>query len=105
LTDAFTLRAQAGARWGTSWGSNGITIESSLKTLAYSNVVAEGAALSTTTAGIAIAPTDQDKIRGEIAPELSISLPDNYTITLSGHVRFGDELVGGAATLALRKQW
>jgi hypothetical protein len=71
LTDASTLRVQAGARWGTAWDANGINIESSLKTLAYSNVVAEGTSLSTTSVGTAIAPADQDKIRGELGPVLS----------------------------------
>jgi Autotransporter beta-domain len=105
LKDASTMRVQAGARWGTAWDSNGISIESSLKTIAYTYVVAEGASISTTTAGAAIAPTDRDKIRGEIGPALDVSLPNNYTITLSGQMRFGEELVGGSATFTLRKQW
>jgi hypothetical protein len=105
LQDASTLRLQGGARFGTTWEMNGATVEASLKTLIYSDVVAQGTSIVANTFGAGILPTDQGLLRGELDPELSICLPENYTVTLSGNARFGQDLAAGSVKLALRKQW
>jgi Autotransporter beta-domain len=105
LQDASTLRLQLGARWGASWEMNGVSVEASVKTLAYSDVIAQGTALASDFIGTGIVPTDQGLLRGLVAPELSICLPENYTVTLTGEARFGQDLTAGSVKLALRKQW
>jgi hypothetical protein len=105
LKDASTVRLQAGARFGTSWDVNGVTVESTLKVLAYSDVISDGSSIAASAFGAAIVPTDQGKVRGEIDPQLNADLGNGYSTTLSGQVRFGDQLVGGSASLTLRKQW
>jgi hypothetical protein len=105
LQDASTLRLQGGARWGAAWEMNGVSVEASVKTLVYSNVIAQGTALASDFIGAGIVPTDQGLIRGLVAPELSLCLPENYTVTLSGEARFGQDLAAGSIKLALRKQW
>jgi hypothetical protein len=105
LQDASTVRLQGGARWGAAWEMSGVSVEASVKTLVYSNVVAQGTALASDFIGSGIVPTDGGLIRGVVAPELSICLPDNYTVTLSGETRFGQDLLAGSVKLALRKQW
>lgn len=106
LMDASLLRLQAGARWGTTFETNGVSVEASLRTLVYSNIVAQGTCMTTGAfAGSAIVPTDQGLVRGELDPELTFELADNYTVILSGQARFGQDLEGGSVKLALRKQW
>ena len=102
LTDASTLRLQAGSRWGTSWTANGTSIEPSLKALVYSNVIADGSANS---AVAGIVPTDQGKVRGEVTPNLDLDFGDGTSATLSTSVRFGQGMIGGAAYVNLRRQW
>jgi outer membrane autotransporter protein len=104
LTDASTLRLQAGARWGASWTVNGISVEPSLKTLVYSNVIAEGSSLSTAIAS-PISPTDEGKVRGEVDPSVNWDFGNGYSAALSGLVRFGNGLQGGSANINFRKQW
>jgi hypothetical protein len=105
LQDATTVRLQGGARFGSTWEMNGATVEASLKALIYSDVVAQGTSIVANTLGAGILPTDQDLVRGELDPEVSICLPENYTVTLSGNARFGQDLAGGSVKLALRKQF
>jgi hypothetical protein len=103
LTDASTLRLQAGARFGATLDVNGVSVEPSLKALVYSNVIAEG---SSTAAGIAgIVPTDQGKIRGEIDPDVNWDFGNGCLATLAATVRFGEGMLGGSASLNLRKQF
>jgi hypothetical protein len=104
LTDASTLRLQAGARWGTSWTINGISIEPSLKTLVYSNVIAEGSTAAAAAAAL-IAPTDAGKVRGEADPSVNWDFGNGYSASLSGLVRFGNGLQGCSANINFRKQW
>ena len=71
--------------------------------LVYSNVIAEG---SSTAAGIAgIVPTDQGKIRGEIDPDVNWDFGNGCLATLAATVRFGEGMLGGSASLNLRKQF
>jgi hypothetical protein len=104
LNDASTLRLQAGFRLGATWTINGVSVDSSLKTLVYSNVIAEGSAAATAVAS-SIAPTDVGKVRGEADPSLSFDLGNGYSAALSGLVRFGNGLQGGSANINIRKQW
>jgi hypothetical protein len=104
LTDASTLRLQAGTRWGTTWTSNGTSIEPSLKALVYSNVIADGSS-SASNAALGIVPTDQGKIRGEVTPDLNLDFGNGASATLTGSVRFGQGMVGGFASVNLRRQW
>jgi Autotransporter beta-domain len=104
LTDASTVRLQAGARWGGTWTVNGISIEPSLKTLVYSNVIADGSS-ATTAVAASISPTDVGKVRGEADPSVNFDLGDGYSASLSGLVRFGNGLQGGSANINIRKQW
>jgi hypothetical protein len=105
LKDASTLRLQAGARFGTSLDVNAVKLEPTLKVLAYSNVVADGSSITSDAIGAAIVPTDQGKVRGELDPQLNADFGNGYSALLAGQVRFGDQLVGGSASLMLRKQW
>jgi hypothetical protein len=104
LGDASTVRLQAGTRFGTTWTFNGISVEPSLKALAFSNVIAEGSAAAAA-AATGIVPTDQGKIRGEVDPDVNWDFGNGSTATLAGAVRFGQGLIGGSASLNLRKQW
>jgi hypothetical protein len=104
LADSSDLRLQAGARWGATWMVNGVSVEPSLKTLVYSDVIVEGGT-TVTAAAVAISPTDQGKVRGEVDPALSLDFGQGYSASLSGQVRFGAGMLGGSANLNLRKQW
>jgi hypothetical protein len=103
LTDASTLRLQAGARWGASWTINGVSVEPTLKTLVYSNVIAQGSGTIVATAPIV--PTDQGKVRGELDPGVNLDFGHGYSGSLSGQIRFGEGLIGGSANINIRKQW
>jgi hypothetical protein len=103
LEDASTVRLQGGARFGTTWAVNGISIDTSLKALAYSDVLAQGTGI--TGFGAVITPTDQGLVRGELDPLISFNLDHGYSVTLSGSVYFGQALLGGSAALNVRKQW
>jgi hypothetical protein len=103
LTDASTLRLQAGARFGTTFDMSGISVEPSIKALVYSNVIADGTSSAAGAAGIV--PTDQGKVRGEIDPDVNWDFGNGASATLSGTLRFGDGMVGGSASLNLRKQF
>lgn len=105
LEDSSTLRLQAGARLGTTWEVNGISIDASLKALVYGNAIVTGTSVAGTVLGAAITPTDQGLVRGEIDPSMSFNLADGYSVTLSGSLLFGQALLGGSAALNLRKQW
>jgi hypothetical protein len=105
LEDSSTLRLQAGARLGTTWQVNGISIDASLKALVYDNVIAQGTSITTGAFIAAITPTDQGLVRGELDPQLCFNLANGYSLTLSGNVHFGEALLGGSAALNLRKQW
>ena len=104
LADSSDLRLQAGARYAAIWTVNGVSVESSMKALVYSDVFVDGGTTVTAVAG-SISPTDQGKVRGEVDPALNLDFGNGYSACLSGQVRFGDGLVGGAANINLRKQW
>jgi len=107
LQNASTVRVQGGARGGTSWDlGNGFSVDASLRGLVYSDVLAQNANVNGgNVIGILIAPTDQGLIRGEFDPELAFNFPQAYSVTVSGSVRFGQALVGGSASVNLRKQF
>jgi len=105
LKDASTLRLQAGLRFGTSTKIVDTAVEPTLRVLAYDNVVAEGSSIAADTPGAAIVPTDQGKVRGEIDPAVNFDFENGYSSNISGQVVFGEDLVGGALTAQLRKQW
>ncbi len=50
-------------------------------------------------------PTDAGKVRGEVDPELNWDFGQGYSATFNGAVRFGEGMLGGSASLNLRKQW
>jgi Autotransporter beta-domain len=104
LTDASTLRLQAGARFGTTLTIAGISIEPSVKALVYSDVIATNSASATILAA-GIVPTDQGLLRGEVDPALSLDFGNGYSGALSGLVRFGTGVIGGSANINVRKQW
>ena len=105
LQNSSSLRLQAGARLGTTWEVNGISIDSSLRALVYGNAIVTGTSVAASVLGTAITPTDQGLVRGEIDPSMSFNLADGYSVTLSGSVLFGQAVVGGSAALNFRKQW
>jgi len=105
LEDSSTLRLQAGARLGTTWQVNGISIDASLKALVYDDVIAQGTSIAASAFSAAIVPTDQGLVRGELDPQLCFNLADGYSVTLSGNLHFGEGVLGGSAALNLRKQW
>jgi hypothetical protein len=107
LEDTYTVRLQAGARVGTTWDvGHGVTIDTNFKALVYGNAVAQssdGLAI----AGFILPPaaSDTGKVRGELDPAICFNLPENYSVSLSGQLRFGETVVGGSAGVNLRKQW
>jgi hypothetical protein len=105
LQDSSTLRFQAGARLGTTWEGNGISIDASLRALVYGDAVVTGTGVTASLLGTALTPTDQGLVRGEVDPSLSFNLADGYSVTLSGSALFGPAILGGSAALSLRKQW
>jgi len=105
LEDSSTLRLQGGARLGTTWQVNGISVDASVKALVYDDVIAQGTSITTSAFSAGIAPTDQGLVRGELDPQLCFNLADGYSVTLSGNLRFGEALLAGSAALSLRKQW
>jgi hypothetical protein len=105
LQDSSTVRLQSGARLGTTWEVNGITIDSSLKALVYGNAVVTGSSIAASIVGAGLAPTDEGLVRGELDPQMCFNLADGYSVTLSGMLRFGQAMLGGSAGLNLRKQW
>jgi hypothetical protein len=105
LTDASTLRLQAGARLSNPYQVNGVTVEPTLGLFVYDNVIAEGTSLLTAPLAIPIAPTDQGLVRGEVDPELNFDFNNGYTAYIRGSVRFGTELVGGFAKVGVRRQF
>ena len=107
LEDAYTVRLQAGARVGTTWDlGKGITVDTNLKGLVYGNAIAQGTSVvSDPTLAAAIAPTDEGLVRGEIDPEVCFNLPNDFSVSLSGQVRFGQALIGGSAGVNVRKQF
>jgi hypothetical protein len=74
------------------------------KAPAYSNVIAEGSSAASV-AAVGIVPTDQGKVRGEVDPDVNWDFGNGTSATLAGGVRFGQGLLGGSASLNLRKQW
>ena len=110
LEDSYTVRLQAGARIGTNWDiGQGVNVDANLKALVYGNAVAQGTSIAgatdTATLFVPLSPTDSGRVRGELDPELAFNLPDNYNLTLSGQVRYGQALVGASAGINLRKAW
>ena len=104
LQDATTLRVQGGLRFGTVIDLKGALLVPSLAALIYENAIAQGTAINTNP-GLPLTPTDADQIRGEIIPKLNFYFGGGYAAFLEGGVRFGHDLVGGAARVGLQKQW
>jgi hypothetical protein len=104
LADSSTVRLQAGARLGTTWTINDISVEPSLKALAYDNVIAEGSSAASASV-VGVVPTDQGKVRGQVEPDVNWDFGNGTSLTLSGLVRFGDGMLGGSANVNLRRQW
>ena len=109
LEDAYTVRLQAGARVGTTWDAGGgISIDASLKALAYGNAIAQGTSVASAT-GVGgaptIAPADEGLVRGELDPALSFNLPNDFSVTVSGQLRAGRAILGESVGLNLRKQF
>ena len=108
LEDTYTVRLQAGARVGTTWDiGHGVTIDTNFKALVYGDAVAQSTSAGGPIGGVIlpIAPSDTGLVRSELDPELCFNLLDNYSVTLSGQLRFGQAIVGGSAGVNLRKQW
>jgi hypothetical protein len=104
LSDGNTLRLQAGSRAGVSWTMDTVNAEFSVKTLVYSNVIADGSPTTSDPLSPS-SPTDQGKVRGEFDPALNLDLGKGYSVAFSGSVRFGDGMTGGSANVNFRKQW
>jgi hypothetical protein len=115
LEDAYTVRLQAGARLGTTWqGNDGTSVDANLKVLAYGNAIAQGTSVAgaATFAGLPatpltspLSPSDGGLVRAELDPVLCFNLADNYSVTLSGQLRMGRDLMGESAGINIRKQW
>jgi len=111
LEDAYTVKLQAGARFGTSWDvGHGVSIDANLKALLYGDAVAQGTSIAGATDPVnpfnaPLSPTDAGLLRGELDPELCFNLPENYSVSVSGELRYGRSLMGGSAGINLRKQW
>ena len=102
--DATTLRVQGGARFGTFIDLHGTLLVPSLTALVYENAIAQGTAINTN-AGLPLTPTDAGQVRGEVIPKLDFYFGGGYRAFLEAGIRFGHDLVGGAARVGLQKQW
>jgi hypothetical protein len=103
------VRVQGGARVGTTWFWNGVSVLGTLKLLAYSNVSVQGITVLAPTlggfgAGLA-GPTDQGKLRGDVTGSLNFGLGAGYSVLAEGSVRFGTEYLATGAKLGLRKEF
>jgi hypothetical protein len=111
LQDAYTVRLQAGVRIGTTWDlGQGVSVDANLKALAYGDAVAQGTSIAGATDpptqfNTPLSPTDTGLVRGELDPELCFNLPNGYSASVSGQVRYGQAVVGGSVGVNLRKQW
>jgi hypothetical protein len=111
LEDAYTVKLQAGARIGTTWDlGSGVSVDANLKALIYGDAIAQGTSVAGASDAVftfntPISPTDAGYVRGELDPELCFNLPDNYSLTLSGQLRYGQAIYGGSAGVNLRKQF
>jgi hypothetical protein len=105
-----TVRVQGGARFGTTWMWNYVTVLATLKTLAYSNVSVTGVNVASATALGGLGPsfttsTDQGKIRGEVEGSLNFLLGRGYSFLVLGSTRFGSDYFGGGGKVGLRKEF
>ena len=103
------VRVQGGARFGTTWMWNYVTVLATLKTLAYSNVAVSGVNVSSPgLAGLGpsfTTSTDQGKIRGEVEGSLNFLLGGGYSALVLGSVRFGSDYFGSGGKIGLRKEF
>jgi hypothetical protein len=110
LEDAYTVRLQSGIRVGTTWNAGGgVSVDASMRALVYGDAVAQGTSVATNgSAGFitpTISPSDTGLLRGQLDPELSFNLPNDYSVTVSGQVRGGHEILGESVSVNLRKQF
>jgi hypothetical protein len=111
LEDAYRVKLQAGARFGTTWDAgHDVSVDASLKALVYGDAIAQGTSVAgasdpPTQFNTPFSPSDAGLIRGELDPELAFNLPNDYSVTVSGQFRYGRAIMGGSAGLNLRKQW
>lgn len=105
LKDGSTLRLQAGARIGSAFQFNGVSVEPTLGVLAYSNTIAEGTTLATVGVPVPDPPTDKGLLRAEVNPELNFSFDNGYSAYVRGTVRAGSDMVGGGGKLGVRKEF
>jgi hypothetical protein len=103
------VRVQGGARFGTTWFWNYVTVLATLKTLAYSNVSVTGVNVSSIApAGLGpsfTTSTDQGKLRGEVEGSLNFQLGYGYSTLVLGSVRFGSEYLAAGGKVGLRKEF
>ena len=106
LENGYSVRLQAGARFGTAWNWNNIHLAPTLTVLAYDTVLLTGTALQNAAlTGGPTAPTDLGLVRGEVDAEISADFGNGLSGLLRGEVRFGEDLIGEAIKVGLRKQW
>jgi hypothetical protein len=102
--DGHSWRVQGGARFGTSYDvGGGVKIEPTLTALLYDDVRIEGGTLAV--ALTPLAPTDQDKIFGQLIGKLNGDFGGGFSSYVEGEVRGREHVVGLAARIGVRKSF
>jgi hypothetical protein len=102
--DGHSWRVQGGARIGTSYSAGGgVTVEPTLTALLYDDVRIEGGTLAAVLTPQA--PTDQDKVFGQLIGKLNADFGAGLSSYVEGEVRGREHVLGLAARIGVRKSF
>jgi hypothetical protein len=106
LQDGSITRLQGGARVGTVYMLDRVTVEPSLTMLAYSNVQIDGGvAVQNGFGGPSVAPNDEGKVRGDLIGWSNVDFRNGFFGFAGGEYRFGQDLRAWAGRLGVRYVW
>ena len=100
LTDGEQWRWQAGARFGTSFASNGVTITPTLTALAYDDFVIHGGTVASAVAPLV--PTFEGRIFGQAIGRVNFDWTRSFSSYVEGEVRGRADVLGVAGRVGLR---
>ncbi len=103
FNDGDTWRLQGGARVGTVFNWNGMSVSPVLTALIYDDVSVRGATLAT---AVTSAPSiDQGKLAGKLNGKLNFEHGNGLTSFVEAEVRGHEHMVGVLGTVGLRRQF
>ena len=100
LTDGEQWRWQAGARVGTSFMWNGVSVEPTLTALAYDDFSIRGGTIVSAVAPLV--PTDEGRIFGQLIGRMNFDWNKNFSSYVEGEVRGRNDVLGVAGRVGLR---